>query len=63
MILCPIIDGSDFWASEIAENSRNKGSKKSHNGWSTKVKGRFLCGSDFIPFDFDFFAFMFVFDR
>ena len=34
MIFCPIIDGSDFWASEIAENSRNKGSKFSHNSWS-----------------------------
>ena len=28
MVSFPIRDGSDFWASEIAENSRNKGSKK-----------------------------------
>ena len=34
MISCPIIDGSDLWALEIIENSRNKGSKKSHNRWS-----------------------------
>ena len=34
MIFCPIKDGSDFWASEIAENFRNEGSKKSHDSWS-----------------------------
>ena len=29
MNYCPVIDGSVFWASEIAENSRNKGKKNS----------------------------------
>ena len=44
MIFCPIIDGSDFWASEIAEKSRNKGSKNSHRSWSTAVfLSSFLC--------------------
>ena len=34
MNCCPVIDCSDFWASEMAENSRNKGSIFSHNSWS-----------------------------
>ena len=33
MLSCPIIDGSDFRASEIAEDSRNKSLFFSHNSW------------------------------
>ena len=35
MIFCPMVHGSDFWASEITEHSRNTGSKISNiiNSW------------------------------